>query len=419
MLRPVDDLNGAERARNAIPDRAVAEELDVADPLATFADRFPVRDRSRIYLDGNSLGRPSIDVRRAIERAVEDWADRVVEGWSDWIEAPTRVGDRLARAVLGAQSGEVLVADSTTVDLYKLAHAAADLRPGPVVTDADNFPTDRYVLEGVARARGRAYVEAPTVDAAVEAARDGVLCLSHVDYRTGAVRPMGQLTAATDALVVWDLSHSVGAIEIDLSGARADLAVGCTYKYLGAGPGAPGFLYVRRDLAADLRSPIQGWFGRREQFDMAAGYDPADGIERFAAGTPPIVGLAALDAAIGVVEEAGIARIAAKGRALTGMAIDLADGWLEPFDVRVRTPREAEARGHHVALAHPDGWRVARALIERRRVVPDFRGPDIIRLGFSPLTTSFVDAWDAMDRLRDLLAAGEHREVAADRRRVT
>jgi kynureninase len=245
--------------------RADAEALDAADPLAPLHERFSVPP-GRIYLDGNSLGLVSADARAGLAALVEEWGSRAAEAWDDWVELPTRIGDRMAATVLGARAGEVLVADSVTVNLYKLAHAGADHRPGPIVTDAANFPTDRYVLEGVARQRGRDYVEAPSVEAAVGAARDGVLCLAHVDYRSGRLLDLPAITAATDALVIWDLSHSAGAVEIDLT--PADLAVGCTYKYVNAGPGAPAFLYVRRELQDQMRSPIQGWFGRRDQFDM-------------------------------------------------------------------------------------------------------------------------------------------------------
>ena len=248
--------------------RSDAEALDAADPLGALRDRF-AQPPGRIYLDGNSLGLVSADVRAGIASLVDDWASRGVEAWEDWVGLPARIGDRLAASVLGARVGEVLVADSVTVNLYKLAHAAADHRPGRIVTDAGNFPTDRYVLEGVARQRDREYVEAPSVEAAIEASRDGVLCLAHVDYRSGRLLDLPAVTAATDALLVWDLSHSAGAVEADLS--PADLAVGCTYKYLNAGPGAPAFLYVRRELQHEMRSPIQGWFGRRDQFGMGPG----------------------------------------------------------------------------------------------------------------------------------------------------
>jgi len=399
------------------PGRRAAEALDAADPLLRFRERFVNRHPDRIYLDGNSLGRLSVDVRDALAAAADDWGERVVEGWPDWIELPVRVGDRLARVVLGARPGEVLVADSVTVNLYKLAHAAADHRDGPIVTDAGNFPTDRYVLESVARQTGRDYVEAPSVDAAVDAAAGGVLVLSLVDYRSGALLDLPAVTGATDALVIWDLSHAAGAVEVELS--PADLAVGCTYKYLNAGPGAPAFLYVRRELQSELRSPIQGWFGRRDQFAMGPGYEPADGIERFLAGTPSILGIRALEASLALLDEATMPAIAAKGRDLTIMAIELADAWLAPLGFEVATPRESARRGAHVALRHPDAWPIDRALIERAGVVPDFRAPDVLRLGFSPLTTSFTDVWDAFDRLRSLVERGEHKAFAAERRRVT
>ncbi len=397
--------------------RDAAEALDGADPLAAFRDRFVIPDPDRIYLDGNSLGRLSIDARSAIEAATEEWAASAVEGWERWIELPARVGDRLASVVLGAQPGEVLVADSVTVNLFKLAHAAADLRDGPFVTTSDNFPTDRYVLEGVARQRGRTYVEADTADEAMAAARGGILCLSHVDYRSGRRLDLAGVTASADAIVIWDLSHSAGAIEIDLSSAQ--MAVGCTYKYLNAGPGAPAFAYVRGDLIDRVASPIQGWFGRRDQFAMPAGYEPAMGIERLLAGTPPILPLTAVEAGVALIEEAGVARIAAKGRALTELAIDLADAWLEPLGFDLVTPRTPAGRGAHIALRHADGWRIARALRERSRVVPDFRPPDLVRLGFSPLTTRFVDAWDGLDRLRTLVEAREHRTISREQLRVT
>jgi kynureninase len=398
-------------------DRSHAEALDAADPLARFRDRFVLADPGRIYLDGNSLGRLSTDAREAIAAVVADWGDRVVEGWHDWIELPRRVGDRLASAALGARPGEVLIADSVTVNLYKLAHAAADHRSGPIVTDAANFPTDRYVLEGVARQLDRQYIEADSVEAAIDVARGGVLCLSHVDYRSAELRDMAAITGSTDALVIWDLSHSVGAVDIDLS--VADLAVGCTYKYLNAGPGAPAFLYVRRELQSSIRSPIQGWFGRRDQFVMGPGYEAADGIERFAAGTPSIVGLAAIDAAVGLVEEAGMASIAEKGRSLTNLAIELADARLTSIGFSLGSRRDASRRGAHIALRHAAAWPIARALIERAGVVPDFRPPDVLRVGFAPLYTSHVDVWDALDRLRGLVERGDHRAVAAGARRVT
>jgi kynureninase len=399
-------------------DRRDAEALDAVDPLARFRDEFVIGDEPRIYFDGNSLGRlPHRTVARLAE-GVEAWGARLVQGWDEWIELPVAVGDRLAAACLGARPGEVLIGDSTTVNLFKLAHAALDLRPsGPVVTEVANFPTDRYVLERVAAARGRELVLADDAEDAVAVPGAALVCLSQIDYRSGRLLNLRAVTTSTGALVLWDLSHSVGAVSIDLS--AADLAVGCTYKYLNAGPGAPAFLYVRRELQAELSSPIQGWFGQREQFAMGPRYDPADGIERFHAGTPPVLGILAVDAGVELIAEARIERIASKGAQLTELIIGLHDAWLVPLGFELATPRSAGERGSHVALRHPDAWPIARALIERAGVIPDFRPPDLVRLGVPALYTRFVDVWDAMQRLRDLVARGEHRIVSAAARRVT
>lgn len=398
-------------------DRATAAALDDADPLATHRAHFPELEPGRIYLDGNSLGRTSMEAEAAIRATVDAWRERLVEGWTDWVELPRRVGDRLARVCLGAQSGEVLATDSVTVNLYKLAHAALDQREGAVVTDAENFPTDRYVLAGVAATRGRPFVLAATPDEALRVPDAALVSLSHVDYRTGRRLAMAEATRSTDALVIWDLSHSVGAVAIELS--SVDLAVGCTYKYLNAGPGAPAFLYVKRELQERLISPIQGWFGQRDQFAMGPAYDPADGIDRFMAGTPPILGLAAVDASLELVEVAGMRAIEAKAGALTGLAIELADAWLAELGFEVATPRDPAMRGAHVALRHPDAWPICRALIERERVVVDFRQPDVLRLGFSPLSTSFVEVHEALDRIRRLVAARGYGKRDTPPRRVT
>jgi len=404
--------------------RERAEALDAADPLAALRERFDVRD-GPIYVDGNSLGRPPKATREALAALQDEWAERIVGGWREWIELPVAVGDLLAEAVLGARRGEVLVCDSVTVNLFKLATAALDANAGAVVTDAGNFPTDRYVLAGVAERAGRRYVElpAPTVEAlATLDDEPALVSFSHVAYRSGELADLGAVTAAVQdagALMLWDVSHSAGAVEIGLESAGADLAVGCTYKYLDAGPGAPAFLYVRNDLQAALRSPIQGWFGQREQFAMGPAYDPEPGIARFLAGTPDVAGLVAARSGAELVAEAGIARIAAKARALTGYAIELHDEWLAPLGFRLDTPRDPARRGAHVALAHPEAWQVCRALIERAGVLPDFRAPDVVRFGFSPLDTRFADVHDAIDRTRGLVERAEHLDVDPTRARIT
>ena len=404
--------------------RGRAEALDAADPLRAFRDRFVLEPEGddRIYLDGNSLGRLPRETAQRLAELTAEWGERLVGGWPDWIELPTRVGDVLAEGVVGARPGEVLVCDSTTVNLYKLAHAALDARPDrrAILADPNDFPTDRYVLEGIAASRG---LELRWSDEFESVGEDvGLVALSHVSYRYGALADASAITAAAHAagaLVLWDVSHSAGAVPVELDAWGADLAVGCTYKYLNAGPGSPAFLYVRSALQAELRSPIQGWFGQREQFRMGPRYVPAEGIERFLAGTPPILGLAAVEAGAALVAEAGIARLREKSVALTELLIELHDERLTTLGFELGSPREPARRGSHVSLRHPEAWRITRALIERARVVPDFRGPDSVRLGVPPLYTRFVDVWDAVDRLAAVVQAKEHERYDAALARVT
>lgn len=402
--------------------RADALVLDAADPLAAYRDRFVITDPGRIYVDGNSLGRRPVRTAGALQELAESWGDRLVGGWEDWIGWPAQLGDQLGTALLGAEPGETVVCDSVTVNLYKLAGAVLSGRPGVVVCDAEEFPTDRYVLDALGREVVRS---APAADAlrAACAGRDVALVVfSVVDYRSGALADMDGVGAAAHelgALVLWDLSHAVGSVEVHLHRSGADLAIGCTYKYLNAGPGAPGFLWVRRALIEQLVSPIPGWFGAADQFEMGPAYAPAAGIERFLAGTPPIVALAAIEPGVAMLAEAGMPAVAAKGRALTGLAIALHDQWLAPLGFTLGTPRDPWGRGAHVALRHPDAWRICRALIDLADVLPDFRRPDVVRLGLPALTTSFADVFDALERLRDLVAAGDHERVDAAPRRVT
>jgi kynureninase len=400
--------------------RAGAAALDAADPLAGFRTRFVLGDGDRIYLDGNSLGRLPAATRDRLRAGVEEWGERLVSGWPDWIDVPARVGDLLAAHVVGARAGEVLAGDSTTVNLYKLCAAALDLRAGPLVIERGSFPTDRYVLEGLAAQRG---VELRLVDD-VASALDGAALVvhSHVDYRTGEIADMPGVTAAARAAgarVVWDLCHSAGAVPVALRASGAELAVGCTYKYLNAGPGAPAFLYVAEELQERLRSPIWGWFGQRDQFAMERDYDPVEGIGRFAAGTPTILALAAVEEGVRITAEAGVERLYEKAASQCELIVALHDEWLAPLGFALGSPRDVARRGSHVALRHDEAWPICRALIERANVVPDFRGPDAIRLGVAPLYTRYVDVWDALDRLRRLVERGEQRQVDARRSRVT
>jgi kynureninase len=387
-----------------VSDRERAAELDRLDPLRAFRDRF-IFDPGGVYLDGNSLGcLPRSTVGRVADVVEAQWGRRGIRGWEEgWMDLPETVGERLAAVALGAGPGQTVVGDSTTVCFYKLACAAVDARPGrtEILTDVDNFPTDRYVLEGIARARGLElrWVERPGVEAI--GPQTALVSFSHVSYRSAEIADMAAISCAAreaGALTLWDLSHSAGSIPLALDEDGAQLAVGCTYKYLHGGPGAPAYMYVARGLQSSLRQPIWGWLGRREPFEMGPGYEPAAGMRAFLSGTPPVTGLVAVDEGLRVVGEAGIEAIRDKGIALTQYAIELADG----LGLAVSSPREAERRGAHVAVAHPRARELCRALIARG-VIVDFRAPDIIRFGFGPLSTRFVDVWDGMEALGQLL----------------
>ncbi len=400
------------------PDPLDPTPLDAADPLAGFRDRFVVAEPGLIYLDGNSLGRLPRRTGERLEHLIhEEWGRELIRGWDHWMDLPTRVGDRIAAAIVGARQGEVLVGDSTTVNLFRLVGAAVDARPGrgSIVAVRDDFPTDRYVVDGVASARGLSvrWVEPDPVlgpsTEGVERLLDGdvgLVVLSLIHYRSAAIADLPAITDAAHeagALVLWDLSHAAGAIPVDLASSGADLAVGCTYKYLNGGPGAPAFLYVRAELQERLRPPIQGWIAAHDVFAMAPEWERAPGILGFAAGTPPVLGLVAVDEGVSLVEEAGLEAIRAKATALTDYAVALHDAWLAPLGAELGSPRDAERRGSHVAIRHPDAERLRAALADRG-VIVDFRRPDVIRLGLSPLTTSFGEVREAIVRLRDLLA---------------
>lgn len=410
-------------------ERAVA--LDAADPLASLRDAFVHDDPELIYLDGNSLGRlPKTTADRVVRLVRDEWGSGLIRSWRHWVDLPLQVGDLIGASLVGAAAGQVVVSDSTTVNLYKLAAAALDARPGRtvIVTDDDNFPTDRYVLQGLAAQRG---LELRVVHADINDGLDldalrhavgddtALVSLSHVAYRSGALLDMAavnEIVHDAGALVLWDLCHSAGAVPVELDATGADLAVGCTYKYLGGGPGAPAFLYVREELQETMRQPIWGWFGQRNQFEMGPVYEPAPGIDRFLVGTPTVVGIAAVEEGVRLLAEAGIGRLREKGQALTGYVIELARAWLPGLDLA--TPAEPERRGSHVALCHPDAWRITQALIEDK-VIPDYRTPDRLRLGPAPISTSFTDVWDALNRLRRIVDGKTYERFSAEPSRVT
>ena len=397
-------------------ERAYAVELDAADPLAGYRDRFALDDPTLIYLNGNSLGALPLATMRRLEHMIRsEWGTDLARSWDHWVDLPGRAGD-LVGTLIGAAPGQVLVTDNTTVNLYKLACAALDARPGRhvIVTDQDNFPSDRYVVEGIAAQRGAQLrmlatdINEGLAPDAVRAAVDedtALVSLSHVAYRSGALADMAAITKIAHeagALMLWDLCHSVGAVPVELDACDVDLAVGCTYKYLNAGPGAPAFGYVAARLREVLRQPIWGWFSQRDQFAMGPRYDPAAGIAKFMTGTPPILGTAAVEEGARLLLEAGIDAIRAKSEQLTSYLIDLADDWLVPLGCALGTPRQAARRGGHVTFCHPRAEQLVGQLATAN-IVTDYRTPDRFRFGLSPLTTRFTDVWSAVAASRDII----------------
>ena len=394
--------------------RTHAVAMDQVDALAGFRERFVIDDPALIYLDGNSLGRlPLATQARLRELVDEEWGRRLIRGWNEgWLATAVRVGGKIA-GLVGARPDELLVADSTSVNLFKMVLAAWRSRTGrhKIVTDDLNFPSDLYVLQGVANLTGAEIVVVPSdgihgpVDGLARALGDdtAVLTLSHTVFKSGYTYDMTAVTEMarrTGTAVVWDLSHAVGALPVDLNGAGVDAAVGCTYKYLNGGPGAPAFLYLRRDLQDAWANPISGWMGRKNAFDFGLEYEPAPGLARFLTGTPPILSLSAVEPGVDLLLEAGLERVRAKSVAQSSYLIALWEARLAPLGFRLNSPRDAARRGSHVALGHDFGLAIDLALIEEMAVLPDFRRPDSIRLGITPLYTSFADIWEAIERLR-------------------
>ena len=422
-----DDSSSSSGTGGLDANLAFARRMDRIDGLAHYRAQFVGTEavgsniespNPVVYLDGNSLGRPTrACVERISDFLTNAWGTRLIRGWDDeWMDLPLRIGDDLGRAALGAAPGQVFIGDSTTVMLYKLARAAVDSRPGrtEIVLDTDNFPTDRYVLEGVAAERGltlRWIRSDPASGVTPEQVRQvigpqtALVLLSHVAYRSGFLADVREITRVAHdagALVLWDLCHSVGSVPVELDLWGVDLAVGCTYKYLNGGPGSPAFGYVRNDLHDVLAQPIQGWMGTKDVFTMGPEYVPAVGIRSFMSGTPAIVGMLAMQDTIAMIEDAGIEQVRAKSVALTEFAITLVDDWLAPMGVTVGSPREQTHRGGHVTINHPAMRQVTTTLWEHD-VLPDFRAPDGLRIGLSPLCTSFVETYEGVAAIRDVL----------------
>ena len=405
-------------AHDALLERALL--LDAEDPLSAYRERFIGTDTDLSYLDGNSLGRPLKRKAKDINAFIHSgWGGRLIRGWDEeWLELPQAIGDQLGRVVLGAAAGQTIIADSTTVVLYKLIRAALAAVKDParteIVLDTDNFPTDRYLVEGIAREEGLTlrWIDAdPDSGVTLDQVRDAVgpatavVVLSHVAYRSGFLADLPGITAAVHdagALAVWDLCHSAGSVEIALDAAGVDFAAGCTYKYLNGGPGSPAFAYVNARHLPGLAQPIWGWMGRRDAFEMGPGYEPAPGIRGFLSGTPAIFGMIAMRGTLDLLEEVGMAAVREKSLRLTAYALELHDAWLAPAGVRLATPRAPEQRGSHITVDHPSFREVTAALWDKD-VIPDFRAPEGIRIGLSPLSTGFAELHRGMAAVRDLL----------------
>ncbi len=417
-------------------DAEYACELDRDDELAPFRDQFIIDHDDLIYLDGNSLGRlPRRTAGRIAEVTGHEWGGRLVRGWTDgWFTAPQRIGAKIAR-LIGAEPDEVIVADSTSANLFKLAVATLQCRSDrrAIVTDDLNFPSDLYVLDGAIRLCGPGHrltvarspdgISLPLAELTGRIGPDTALvALTHTAFKSGYVHDMAAISSAArrvGAWSLWDLSHSVGVMPISLGELGVELAVGCTYKYLNGGPGAPAFLFVRRDLQDKLLNPIWGWFSARGQFDFALQYSPDSGMRRFQTGTPPILSLSAVEPGVDLVLEAGVDRIRAKSVRQTEYLIELWRELLQPLGVRLNSPLDPAQRGSHVSLGHVEGLRIARALVDAMKVIPDFRAPDNIRFGVSPLYTSFQELHEAITRFRRVLTERLYEKYPTDRPVVT
>ncbi len=422
-----------------VTDREYALELDRKDPLAHFKSQFVIGDPDMCYLDGNSLGRlPKATITAINDFMSKEWGPEVVTGWSHWVDEAQPTGDLLGEAALGAAAGQVLVCDTTSVNFYQLCLAAIHARPGrkTIITDAANFPTDRYILDGIAKQFGLNLVIIENEDPAIathERITTEVLApylnedvalvtLEVIQYRSGARTDLKSITdqvRAIGALVVWDASHAVGAIELNLDANGVDLCVGCTYKYGNSGPGSPAWLYVSKRMQKELQVPIQGWFAQDAQFEMGPVFERSQTIRGFQIASPSLMGIRCVQTAFSMIKEAGIDAIAHKAAVGTQMMIELYDAWLAPLGIELNTSRDPKERGGHISLVHPDAAQICVAMRTMTNVIPDYRTPNSIRLAISPLPTSYVEIWDGFERMRDLVASGRYKEVKEGGSRVT
>lgn len=422
-----------------VTDREYALSLDEKDPLKGFKSLFMITDPQMCYLDGNSLGRlPLATVVAVNEFMTNEWGPEVVAGWGHWVDEAQPTGDLLGRATLGAAAGQVLVCDTTSVNFYQLALAAINARPGrkTIITDAANFPTDRYILEGIAKqldlnliiidneSPGSAENERISAEILEKYLNDDValVTLQVIQYRSGArneIKSLTDLVRSHGALLLWDASHAVGAIDLDFDANGVDIAVGCTYKYGNSGPGSPAWLYVNKRVQEELQVPIQGWFSQGDQFGMGPKFERADGIRGFQIASPSLIGLRCVKTAFSMIEQASISAIALKAATGTQLMIDLYDAWLVDLGFTLLTSRNAKERGGHISLGHPDAARICIALRQFANVIPDYRTPNSIRLAIAPLPTSYVEVWDGFQRMRDLVATRQYEKVTESGSRVT
>jgi kynureninase len=425
--------------------RQTAVDLDKNDPLARFKEQFVINDSEVCYLDGNSLGRMPKGTKQAVNDFLDEWSNELVDGWSHWIDEAQPTGDLLGRAALGAAAGQVLAVDTTSVNFFQLCSAAIMARPNrkKIIIDSSNFPTDRYILEGLARDRNLELItldndgmggpnaqeiankkELITAEALEPFLSEDValVTLQAIHYRSGSrpdIKAITDLCRKYGVLVVWDCSHAIGAIELNLDANGVDLAVGCTYKYGNAGPGGTAWLYVNKKIQQELRVPIQGWFSQKDQFTMGPFFEPADDIRRFQIASPSIIGMRMIQASFKMIEEATIEAIEHKANVGTEMMIALFDSWLAPLGFELLTPRNPKQRGGHITIGHPDAKKIATAMRTEIKVIPDYRTPDSIRLAIAPLPTSYTEVWDGFARLKDLVESKRYLEIEDNGSRVT
>jgi kynureninase len=416
--------------------RQDALDLDANDALAKYQDLFVVTDPEVCYLDGNSLGRlPKATIETINDFLVNGWGTKIVDGWADWIDKAETTGDLIGRAALGAGAGQTLAMDTTSVNFYRLVRAAIAARPGrkTIITDEANFPTDRYIMQGIADELGLNLVVIPNDLQEHEVGKPfsdervtpellkpfltddvALVTLSVIAYRSGALHNIKELTdlvRANDTLLVWDASHAVGAVDMQFDRDGVDLAVGCTYKYGNSGPGSPAWLYVSKRMQSELQMPIQGWFAQRNQFLMGSKFEQIEGMRGFQIASPSIIGLLCIDEGFGMIEAASISAINAKASKGTDMMIELFDQWLAPLGFELVTPRDSKLRGGHISIYHPAAAQIARGLRDDMKVIPDYRAPNSIRVAISPLATSYVEVFEGFERIRDYTKSEKYKDL--------